>query len=140
MNTSQSRSNRVAEMFRTHPQQAQMEGGRLAQAVEAISQCATVCTICADACLGEQQVQQLVRCIRLNLDCADICQATANGLARLGESDQAVLRAQLQACEAVCRSCGSECEQHAQMHEHCRVCAESCRHCEQVCRDLLSGL
>lgn len=140
MNASQSSSNRVAEMFRTHPQQSQIEGGRLAQAVEALSQCAMVCTICADACLGEQQIQQLVRCIRLNLDCADICQATTKVLTRQGEIDETVLRAQLQICEAVCRNCGGECERHAQMHEHCRVCAESCRHCEQLCRELLSGL
>src|SRR3954464_6304485 len=27
-----------------------------------------------------------------------------------------------QACTAACAACGDECEQHASMHEHCRLC------------------
>ena len=38
--------------------------------------CAATCTSCADADLGEGDVQELVRCIRLCLDCADVCDAT----------------------------------------------------------------
>jgi hypothetical protein len=41
---------------------------------------------------------------------------------------------------ASCRACGDECEHHAAMHEHCRVCAEACRRCEQACRQLLAVL
>jgi hypothetical protein len=33
--------------------------------------------------------------------------------------------------------CGVECEQHAGMHAHCRVCAEACRNCAEACRRLL---
>ncbi|NKX52271.1 four-helix bundle copper-binding protein, partial [Arthrobacter deserti] len=33
-----------------------------------------------------------------------------------------------------------ECGEHADMHEHCRVCAEACRRCEQACSDLLGAL
>jgi Domain of Unknown Function (DUF326) len=29
---------------------------------------------------------------------------------------------------------------HAQMHEHCRVCAQACRRCEQACQELISTL
>jgi hypothetical protein len=46
----------------------------------------------------------------------------------------------LEACAAICKSCGDEYERHAQMHEHCRVCAEACRRCEQACRELLAAL
>jgi Domain of Unknown Function (DUF326) len=41
---------------------------------------------------------------------------------------------------AACRSCGDECERHAAMHEHCRVCAEACRRCEQACNELLAAM
>jgi hypothetical protein len=41
---------------------------------------------------------------------------------------------------AICKSCGDECERHAQMHEHCRVCEQACRRCEQACRELLAAL
>ena len=44
--------------------------------------CAATCTSCADACLGENTVQNLVRCIRLNLDCADICDTAGHVASR----------------------------------------------------------
>jgi hypothetical protein len=46
----------------------------------------------------------------------------------------------LDACIAVCKSCGDECERHARHHEHCRVCLQACRRCEQACRELLDAL
>jgi hypothetical protein len=53
---------------------------------------------------------------------------------------QPVTRAVLEACAAACKACGDECAQHAEMHEHCRVCAEACRRCETACRELISSL
>jgi hypothetical protein len=35
---------------------------------------------------------------------------------------------------------GDECELHADMHEHCRICAEACRRCEQACQELLAAI
>jgi hypothetical protein len=54
--------------------------------------------------------------------------------------DADVPRAVLEACAAACKACGDECEQHASMHEHCRVWVESCRQCEAAYRELLSSL
>ena len=81
-----------------------------------------------------------VRCIRLNLDCADVCAATGSLATRLSEPDTAVLRAQLEACAEACRACGEECEKHAVHMEHCRVCAEACRGCQRACEGLLGVL
>jgi hypothetical protein len=61
-------------------------------------------------------------------------------LSRQTEYDANLTRPQLQACVAACKSCGDECERHAQMHEHCRVCAEACRRCEQACNQLLAAM
>ena len=36
------------------------------------------------------------------------------------------------------RICAEECEKHAGMHIHCKVCASTCRKCEQSCRQLSS--
>lgn len=49
-------------------------------------------------------------------------------------------RAAVQACAQTCASCADECERHAQMHHHCRVCAEACRQCEDACRNLLAAM
>jgi hypothetical protein len=85
-------------------------------------------------------VAELTTCIRTDADCADVCAATGRVLSRHTGYDAALTRAVLEACATACRSCGDECEQHASMHEHCRVCAEACRRCEQACRDLLGSL
>ncbi len=127
----------IAQMVQTHPQQPRMDAGMLAQHIQTLGECALTCTICADACLHEEMVQELRRCIRLNLDCAEMCKTTAGALARTGEPDAQVLRALLGACQTTCQVCGAECESHAQTHEHCRVCAETCRHCAEMCQQLL---
>jgi hypothetical protein len=82
-------------------------------------------------------VAELVRCIRLNNDCADVCTATGRIIARLTEPDASLINAQLQACIEACRVCTEECERHADMHEHCAVCAESCRACQRACERLV---
>jgi hypothetical protein len=128
----------VTKILETHPQATANEA--LARCIEQCFACALTCTSCADACLAEEQVTQLVRCIRLNLDCADICGATGRALTRQTSSDPGLARSILEACAEACRVCAQECGQHADHHEHCRICAESCRSCEQACDDLRSSI
>jgi len=111
----------------------------LAAAIDAISDCAQACIADTDADLGEQDVTEMVRCIRLCLDCADVCAATAGVISRPAGYDADVVRPLVQACAAICKSCGDECERHAHMR-HCQVCAEACRRCEQACRELLDAI
>ncbi|HEX5295959.1 MAG TPA: four-helix bundle copper-binding protein [Streptosporangiaceae bacterium] len=112
----------------------------LAAAIDAISDCAQACIADNDADLSEQNVTEMVRCIRLCLNCADVCTATGAVVSRPAGYDAEVVRLLLQACVAICKSCGDECERHARMHEHCRVCAEACRRCEQACRELADAM
>jgi uncharacterized membrane protein len=128
------------QMLDTYPRALDVDAGVLAAAIDAMTECAQACIADTDADLGEQDVTEMVRCIRLCLDCADVCTATAAVTSRPADYDANVTRPLLQACIAICRSCGDECERHAAMHEHCRVCAEACRRCEQACRDLLDAL
>jgi hypothetical protein len=128
---------RSTEMIETYPATIDLDRQLLARVIDALVACSQACTACADACLSEDMVAELRKCIRTNLDCADSCAATARILSRQTEYDANITRAHLQACIQACRSCGDECEQHAQMHEHCRVCAEACRACEEACRELL---
>jgi hypothetical protein len=128
----------VTKMLETHPQAT--ANGALARCIEHCFACALSCTSCADACLAEEQVQELVRCIRLNLDCADVCDATGRVLTRQTSTEPQLARSMLDACVQACRICAEECERHASHHEHCRVCAEACRRCEQACEELLSSI
>lgn len=131
---------RVREMFRTHPAPASDAGEEAFAFVQAAMECAATCTTCADACLEEEDPGSLRKCIRLNLDCAQICATSAMLIARPGEQDRTVLRTQLEACAAVCRACADECDEHADMHEHCRICAEACRACADVCERMTGAL
>jgi hypothetical protein len=80
-------------------------------------------------------VAELTKCIRTNVDCADICDTTARVLTRHTGYDANISRTLLEACAMACKSCGAmackscgdECASHADMHEHCRICADACR-------------
>jgi len=125
------------QMLKTHPHPS-AANGQLAECIDECFNCAQACAACADACLDEEEVQMLARCIRLNMDCSDICDVTAKILSRQTEPDEAIIRAQLDACRIACESCGSECTLHQDEHEHCRVCAEACRRCAQICEQTLA--
>ncbi|WP_418960285.1 four-helix bundle copper-binding protein [Streptomyces tritici] len=131
----------VKEMLATYPADlGDIDRARLSRCIEECVACAQACTACADACLSEGVVGHLTKCIRTDMDCADICNTTASVLSRHTGYDAEVTRGIVQACATACRACADECESHADMHEHCRVCAEACRSCEQACRELLDTL
>jgi uncharacterized membrane protein len=114
--------------------------GLLAATIDALSDCAQACIADADGDLREENLAEMVTCIRLCQDCADVCTATLGVVTRQTAYDAGVTRPLLEACVSVCKSCGDECERHAHHHEHCRVCEEACRRCEQACRELLGTL
>lgn len=131
----------VKKMIATHPDVRGSVNDALIRAIEACYDCAHACTSCADACLAEEMVQQLRQCIRLNLDCADVCHVTGLLMTRPSHRDAPALRAQLQACIDICRACGEECERHGRMGmEHCEVCAEACRACVEACEQMMGAL
>ena len=114
--------------------------GLLAATIDALSDCAQACVADADADLREQDLAEMVTCIRLCWDCADVCTATLGVVSRQAGYAASVTGPLLQACIAVCKSCGDECERHAPHHAHCRVCEQACRRCEQACRELSEAL
>jgi hypothetical protein len=127
-------------MLDTYPQSINLDRTKLAAAIDTLIACAQACTACADACLSEDMVADLTKCIRTNLDCADICTTTARVLSRHTGYDANLSRSLLDACATACQACGDECGRHAGMHEHCRICADACRACEQACRDLAASI
>ena len=131
---------RTTERTHAYPSEINLDRELVARTIDALVACGQACTACADACLSEEMVAELRKCIRTDLDCADICDTTARVLSRHTGYDANITRAQLQACVQACRSCGQECEAHAGMHEHCRICAEACRACEQACTELLAAI
>lgn len=132
----------AGQMLETHPADlGRVDREKLRACIEACFECAQSCTACADACLSEQNVAELTKCIRSNLDCADICDTTGRVLSRHTGSDANLTRSVLETCAQACKSCGDECQHHGEMGmQHCQVCADACRRCEQACRELISSL
>jgi hypothetical protein len=124
-------------MIQSHPLEPIFDSEKLATVIGELNICAQACTACADACLGEKEVASLAGCIRLNLDCADVCTATGAVLSRMTKPSKALMQSIVQACVTACSQCASECEGHAEMHAHCRICAASCRRCEKACQDIV---
>ena len=98
--------------------------------INILAACADACYNCSMACLGEKDVPHLAHCIRLDLDCAQICQLTAAFISRQSERTKPLLLE----CVNLCRLCVTECSKHANM-EHCKICAEMCKKCADACRE-----
>jgi hypothetical protein len=96
-----------------------------------VDECAMMCNHCAIECMQEEDVRDLQRCIRLNLDCAEVCTTAANLMSRGSEFAERFN----ERCAEICNSCAAECESHKHM-EHCRECAEICRKCAEACMEM----
>ncbi len=101
------------------------------QVLQLLNACIAACNHCASACLEEQEVAMLARCIKTDIDCAEICSLTAAFVARDSEFSEKLLVE----CAAICDACAEECEKHAKMGmRHCEECARACRECADACR------
>lgn len=96
--------------------------------IEACYKCAATCDHCATACLKEENVAEMSRCIALDMDCAQICRTAAAFMAR----DSEFAKVYCGLCADICEACGDECAKHE--HKHCQECADACRKCAEECR------
>jgi hypothetical protein len=133
-------SNTVLQMLKASPGAPFADDRLLAECIVACLESAQSCVSCADACLGEEHVDPLRRCVRFALDCADVCEAAARMLSRPHEPDLEVLGRLLHVVVLACRACADECGRHASRLEHCRVCQEICRRCGEAASRLREAL
>jgi hypothetical protein len=99
--------------------------------IRKLADCAAECEMCMDACLGEDDIQMLVQCIRLDRDCAKICHITSGFIA----SNSPFATEMVKLCEDICRKNAEECEKHDM--DHCQRCAEACRECADACQSFV---
>ena len=124
------------EMIEAHPSRPpQVED--LVACLDACFACVHACTACADACLHEEAVKDLRRCVRTNLDCADVCAALGKALSRASTPDARLMGSLAQACVDACRACEEDCRMHAAAYAHCRICADACDVCARECQRVL---
>ena len=99
------------------------------QLITVLAECASACHHCSTACLEEYDVKMMANCIKLDLDCAAICEISAAFVSRNSEHAKNLL----QECVEICNKCAIECSKHEHM-EHCKRCAETCRKCADICK------
>lgn len=101
--------------------------------IEACLECASLCNLCAAACLNEEEseVGTLTDCIRLNLECAISCYAASEMLTY--GSDRSADYCRL--CAELCEACERECRKHN--YDQCREASRACLKCAMECRDMI---
>lgn len=98
------------------------------QLINKLSACIAECLHCADACLDESDVKKMVPCIRLDRECAAVCEAGLKSVVQKSNLTKEIISL----CEKACSACADECEKHEA--QHCKDCAKACRECEEACR------
>jgi len=127
----QSSGAQTGQQYAKHPQQqsrgiqgqqqgAMTQGGQHQgqQLTESISRAVDVCSWCADQCIQESN-PQMVECIRLCEDVAEIGEAAVAMLPRDSRFGQDILQTFQQSVQA----CAQECAQH--QAGHCQECAQT---------------
>lgn len=102
----------------------------------AIRSCIDACKTCHDTCLETAMTHCLelggahveAEHMRLMVNCAEICQTSANFML----SRSAMHAIVCGACAAVCDACAQSCEKVGDMQQ----CVDACRRCAQSCREM----
>lgn len=106
---------------------------------EAMLQCIELCTDCHKACM--QTIPYCLQAggkhaapnhLRLMIDCAEICQTSANFMLRGSDLHSHTCAA----CAVVCQRCAQDCEALADGDNRMAACAEMCRRCAESCRKM----
>ena len=101
------------------------------ECIEACLQCHVVCTMTAQYALAQGGDYATVDVIGLMLDCAEICQTSANFMIR-GSPYHTLT---CSACAELCRACAEVCREMGD-DEHMRSCAEICERCAELCEEM----
>lgn len=108
----------------SHQQSPEMQ-----QCIQLCQECHNICLQTVTHCLHMGGMHVEAAHIRLLLDCAEICQSSANFMLRGSVLHTEICRA----CAVICERCADDCERFgddAEMQhcaQTCRLCAESCR-------------
>lgn len=104
---------------------------RMRECVDECHACHDSCTETVTHCLQTGGKHAEVSHIRLLMDCAEICQISANFMLRMSDSHAQVCGV----CADICEQCAQECDRFGD-DEMMMQCAETCRSCAQSCREM----
>lgn len=94
--------------------------------------CHRICTEMIPHCLSKGGEHSAPDHIRLLLDCAQICQVSADFMLR----GSGLHSRTCEVCAEVCRLCAKDCERLAAEDPMMKECAEFCRRCADSCAQM----
>jgi hypothetical protein len=97
--------------------------------IEECSSCHDTCLETVAYCLEEGGKHTEGQHVRLLIDCAEICQTSANFMLR----NSGMHPHTCAACAAVCERCAQDCERFTG-EPAMQACAQACRSCAESCR------
>ena len=108
-------------------------GTELDHCIQECTDCHRVCLETVRYCLEQGGEHAVPGHIGLLLDCAEICQTSANFMIRGSELHNRVCGL----CAEVCDRCADSCESMGN-DARMKTCAEACRSCAESCREMAS--
>jgi hypothetical protein len=104
------------------------------ECIDRCDECRHECLSMLDHCLEKGGPHAEPEHIRLLVDCAEICQTSANFMSRGSDHHSETC----DVCAEVCEACAESCEAISDDAELAR-CAEACRTCAQSCREMATA-
>lgn len=104
------------------------------QCIEDCIQCHTVCMATVHYCLKKGGNYAQVSAISQLLDCAEICETSANFMLRASVAHASICHA----CAIICERCATACEALGN-DEALRACVDACRKCTGCCKQIVSA-
>lgn len=110
-------------------------GEEMQQCIQNCLDCHSTCLNTMTYCLKQGGKHSESAHIRLMLDCAEICQTSANFMLRGSELHARICGV----CAEICQQCAEDCESmgdDAQM----KACADMCRRCAESCHQMAMSM
>ena len=104
---------------------------------KACSDCQRMCDMCGTHCALKVRDGEKAHLTTLQTcqDCATICAAASQIVARSGPFSDSICKS----CAEACDRCAKACEKFPD-DKHMKACTEECRKCEKACRDMLKHM
>lgn len=109
-----------------------MQNGDMQRCIEECTRCHQVCVRTLQHCLEMGGRHAEAGHVRLMMDCAQICQTSADFMLRGSDLHTETCRA----CAAVCERCAEDCDRIAGDDREMRECAAECRRCAELCHQM----
>jgi hypothetical protein len=105
-----------------------------ATCAKACAACTLACESCFNHCaalVGEGKKDH-AKTMRLCLDCAEVCAASAKLVSRHGP----LMVTACEACAKACETCAAACDKFGS-DKHMAACAKACRDCAKACKEMI---